>query len=671
MQNAEKVNEFNESNAKNNAKGEKSLPADVEARYAIKIPKDEYAVLKAEIMKRNNIFKNASTPIDCVYTANNFYIYENYGNDDFKVLKKYDIDKNRDIINSFVKELNNGNVKSAKGFIDWTTAFRRRQQNNSVNMHINAENGRTKGRDVILVDRTSGSDNIGLSQESSGTGSSERVRQITETVADEQSAFSFTKNNTTKSVTLTTERIDSILKNYGSETNPNYAQAYVTSINPKDYLKLTLSDDVLNKWQEAAQKGINSDIKPLDIDKLKNEPQTPYITIDSKTGEVIGHEGRHRMRALMNEGVENVVIVVEDMSTKYSKEITPLMRITSQDFGKGAVNGGYSVDLKNLIPTNGVFKDKITSTYGQDADIRYSRSSDEWRAHPDAWQSHLDKYYEPEGTGKSIGEIRKFYSYEAQKIRRRMDSTTLSAYFDELQQKKPAITLEGILDDKKAVETARKLGEEMLKSEDGTVGILADKYSKKINRAKEEILTSKAQRLKQYQKGLDILYVKMVNELYAKVKAIQPVNKYAYKKDGIDREMFNPSTERKEINSLINDKHIKMLNEGKYVELNKEDFDRFGLDLFDVKGMKRKEYLQYKNTLMANLRDMFREYLKQYMGKGYRLHIQDSSIEVYLYKNGVVKMTQKIDKKQGGALGRFADIVKSLDYAYSSEVVDK
>lgn len=74
---------------------------------------------------------------------------------------------------------------------------------------------------------------------------------------------------------------------------------------------------------------------------------------------------------------------------------------------------------------------------------------------------------------------------------------------------------------------------------------------------------------------------------------------------------------------------------------------------------------------MVNLRDIFREYLKQYMGKGYRLNIKGNSIEIFLYRNGIVKMTRKIDKKQGGALGRLPDIINKIDYAYSSEVVDK
>lgn len=192
--------------------------------------------------------------------------------------------------------------------------------------------------------------------------------------ADSNTKYSLNDNT----VSLTSERIDSVISDYGA-SDKRYAKAYITSINPRDYLKLTISDKNLAKWEQAADEGTSESIYPLDEAKLKNERNIPMLEIDTETGEVIGHEGRHRMMALMRAGATNVPIVVVDNTTKYSKKKEPSMVISSQDFGNEPVNGGFTTEIRNLIPTNKIYKEDIQQAYGKDADIRFSLSDNQGR----------------------------------------------------------------------------------------------------------------------------------------------------------------------------------------------------------------------------------------------------------------------------------------------------
>lgn len=181
----------------------------------------------------------------------------------------------------------------------------------------------------------------------------------------------------TQRARYTEERIDDILETYGSNSE-KYAQAYITSMSPRTFLKLTLSDEKRSEWERAEKEGTRTDeIFPLDTEQLKKESQTPFLKIDSESGEVLSHEGRHRMLAMYNAGIRNVPVVVIDNKTKYSKTITPSMTLLSQDFGEGNVNYGYKVSVTNLIPTNKVYKDKIMEAYGNKAAIKFSRKDSE------------------------------------------------------------------------------------------------------------------------------------------------------------------------------------------------------------------------------------------------------------------------------------------------------
>ena len=94
----------------------------------------------------------------------------------------------------------------------------------------------------------------------------------------------------------TEDRVNNLLEVYASSSNPNYAKAYIAFISPHQFLKLTTSG-------AESLRNIERESKSLDLDTLKSAKEDFHLTIEHDTGIVEGHEGRHRMVALSNEGI--------------------------------------------------------------------------------------------------------------------------------------------------------------------------------------------------------------------------------------------------------------------------------------------------------------------------------------------------------------------------------
>lgn len=201
------------------------------------------------------------------------------------------------------------------------------------------------------------------------------------------------------------ERINDLMQRYGG--TGNYSQAWAVMMNPRDFLKLTLSDDQLDRWSSSAQnvpgevQGMpyreavdhvwnkaketgewihDNENYPLDQDELASNEQTPFISIyEDSAGNihVDGHEGRHRMRALMEAGITSVPVVVKDLSTKYSKTNVDSMTLSSQDFGRGPVNNNASVTVTDLVPIRRDNRDELMEKFGaKDEDqVRFQMQS--------------------------------------------------------------------------------------------------------------------------------------------------------------------------------------------------------------------------------------------------------------------------------------------------------
>lgn len=150
-------------------------------------------------------------------------------------------------------------------------------------------------------------------------------------------AESMTQDNGIAS--YTEERLEDLYTDYAA-MNEDYSQAYLTRLSPEEFLKLTTEDD-------DAYNRIISESTNLDKEKLRNNSQPIYLRIYDD-GEVRGHEGRHRMAALMNAGITSVPLVLIETSDNYGKEIGNIQRLDSQDFSFGRRD--YSVKLGDSIP---------------------------------------------------------------------------------------------------------------------------------------------------------------------------------------------------------------------------------------------------------------------------------------------------------------------------------
>lgn len=198
------------------------------------------------------------------------------------------------------------------------------------------------------------------------------------------------KKNINAPVTMTTDRIDDAIKNYGARFSPNYSKAYMAFINPSDFIALTTTD----------KEKIQNESRRLIASELRDEKQTPFISYDQDTGEVTGHEGRHRMASLENAGVNRIAVLVLPDGEKGKNNRQPIakLNLNGQSFWTGKAPG--NVTLENLIPVNESHRQELIDTYGSEDDswFQYSLPENPRRAKYDATKA--EKYF---GTTTNLG----------------------------------------------------------------------------------------------------------------------------------------------------------------------------------------------------------------------------------------------------------------------------
>ena len=100
----------------------------------------------------------------------------------------------------------------------------------------------------------------------------------------------------------TPSRLENLMQEYGYANGR--VVAAVISINPDDFINATTAT-------ESFREQVRSEVWPLDLRIMAAEQQTPFIDIARRGAgwEITGHEGRHRLQALANDGVESVPVV--------------------------------------------------------------------------------------------------------------------------------------------------------------------------------------------------------------------------------------------------------------------------------------------------------------------------------------------------------------------------
>ena len=174
---------------------------------------------------------------------------------------------------------------------------------------------------------------------------------------------------------LTQNRIDYLIEDSGAGSRVDYAQMWVASINPSDFIDLTLSSKTRNKGREIFDTEVEGDFGSVMGDRdyisdLKKSREMPYLSIDMDTGKVTGHNGRHRMRALEKAGATRTPIGIKFYkdgrlykgdSNGVRLEAIDLMRLTSQFDDKFYLQ--LNAYIHDIIPLNEDHRSEIERKY--------------------------------------------------------------------------------------------------------------------------------------------------------------------------------------------------------------------------------------------------------------------------------------------------------------------
>ena len=167
--------------------------------------------------------------------------------------------------------------------------------------------------------------------------------------------FSISEQEYNRTAVLTEATIDRYLRDYASKSSPNYAQAYITTMTPEQFLNLTTSIE--------GRYYIEAESRTLDAEELgeTNRQQPIFLRINHETGEVEGHEGRHRAAALAEAGVRNIPVLLFDSSNKSSKTEIPQLQLHGQDFGSSR---SYATETaRDIIPLSYANRDTIVERF--------------------------------------------------------------------------------------------------------------------------------------------------------------------------------------------------------------------------------------------------------------------------------------------------------------------
>lgn len=149
---------------------------------------------------------------------------------------------------------------------------------------------------------------------------------------------------------LKEETIDRYLRDYAAKGTPNYAQAYIAYMDPDDFLSLTTS--MAGRYQ------IEDESRTLNEEEFTSQQVPIQLWINHETGEVEGHEGRHRCVALRDAGIEKVPVLMFDSSNKYNKEPISIIRL------HGQFNRYAQSYVHDMLPLSYGNRDEVIQKFG-------------------------------------------------------------------------------------------------------------------------------------------------------------------------------------------------------------------------------------------------------------------------------------------------------------------
>jgi hypothetical protein len=172
----------------------------------------------------------------------------------------------------------------------------------------------------------------------------------------------------------TTARVDRLLTTYAYTNATGKTKAYAAWITPQDYLALTASD----------MSRIAREATPLDEAKLAAQTQEVFLQVDDLpkgARQVTGHEGRHRVYAMMQAGVERFpVIVYSSVGTVLQPQAT--LRLNGQNFGHARAPGRH-IALHDAVPVTYENRTTLETMFGKPGGydtLLFSRATPQERA---------------------------------------------------------------------------------------------------------------------------------------------------------------------------------------------------------------------------------------------------------------------------------------------------
>jgi hypothetical protein len=164
-----------------------------------------------------------------------------------------------------------------------------------------------------------------------------------------------------QSARWSTKRINNLLSTWAYRNDENDTKAYAGFVNPQEFLDATSTE----AYQREVLEGEN---KALDIEALAGEIQPIFLSIEQgKLGadfsRIVGHEGRHRMMALRDAGVQRVPVVF--LNGYAGQRVTDAKPIDFGFFYPQAKEGDSALSVSNLIPISYANKEKITDVFGE------------------------------------------------------------------------------------------------------------------------------------------------------------------------------------------------------------------------------------------------------------------------------------------------------------------
>ena len=169
--------------------------------------------------------------------------------------------------------------------------------------------------------------------------------------------------------TYTEERMDREIKHSSSDTVLDYAKSYITWVSPIDFIYATTTS-------EQYRQILKEEAGDLNIEKLRAETQPIHLTVDFETGEIVGHEGRHRMLALQKAGVEKVAVVIDAWNDdRHNTKPIEIKQLKGQNFG--GIGRGTGFFLHDMLPLSARYAEVAKSLFSLDPKngVRFSDRS--------------------------------------------------------------------------------------------------------------------------------------------------------------------------------------------------------------------------------------------------------------------------------------------------------